>query len=175
MHRIVCFALAVLGLSSAAVRPALAAGEAAVAAMKLSDGTGAGTITLTETTAGILIKFDLSGLSPGPHALHVHDTGRCEGDFSTAGAIHNPLGAKHGYFNEEGPMNGDLPNIHAAADGKARGEFVSQFLTLNKDSEDSLFDSDGSSFVVFVTADDYVSEPEGEAGARIACGVIDPK
>ena len=59
---------------------------------------------------------------------------------------------------------GDLPNIHAAADGKARGEFVSQFLTLNKDAEDSLFDSDGSSFVVFETADDYVSEPEGGSG-----------
>lgn len=175
MNRKICFALGALGFAHAAVWPASAAGEAAVANMKLSDGAAAGTITLTETAAGILIKFDLSGLVPGSHALHVHDTGKCEGDFSTAGAIHNPLGAQHGYLNEEGPMNGDLPNIHAGADGKATGEFVSQFLTLNRESEDSLFDSDGSSFVVFEKADDYVSEPEGEAGARIACGVLDPK
>lgn len=150
-------------------------GEAAVAKVKLADGTDAGTISLSETNAGILIKFDLRGLSPGPHAIHVHETGKCEGDFASAGAIHNPLGAGHGYLNAEGPMNGDLPNIHAGADGKAQGEILSQLINLSRESEDSIFDTDGASFVLFEKPDDYLTDPEGEAGARIACGVIDPK
>lgn len=162
--------IAVLGASSA-----LSLGEAASAKVKLTNGTEAGTITLSETNAGILIRYDLQGLAPGPHAIHVHETGKCEGDFASAGTIHNPLGAGHGYLSEEGPMSGDLPNIYAASDGKAKGEFLSSLLSLNKETEDSLFDSDGSSFVVFEKADDYMTDPEGEAGARIACGVIAPK
>lgn len=155
--------------------PAYAFGEAAVAKIKLVDGTSSGTISLSETNAGILIKFDLQGLTPGPHAIHVHEAGKCEADFVSAGAIHNPLGAGHGFLNAEGPMNGDLPNIYAGSDGKANGEILSQLLSLSKDSEDSIFDADGASFVIYEKADDYLSDPEGEAGARIACGVIDPK
>ncbi len=165
--------LALLALSG--VGPAYALGEAAEAKIKLADGNGAGTISLSETNAGILIKFDLQGLAPGPHAFHVHETGKCEADFVTAGAIHNPLGAGHGFLNPEGPMSGDLPNIYAGADGKANGELLSQLINLSKESEDSIFDADGAAFVIFEKADDYLSDPEGEAGVRIACGVIDPK
>lgn len=155
-----------------AAGPAAAVGEVAVAKIKLANGTDAGTVTFMEATGGVLIKYDLSGLPPGPHALHVHETGKCEGDLSSAGAIYNPLGAKHGYLNDEGPMAGDLPNIHAGADGKTTGELISPFLTLNKDSEESLFDADGASVVLFEQPDDYVTEPEGNAGGRIACGTI---
>lgn len=155
--------------------PAWAVGEVAVAKLKTVQGADVGTISLMEATAGVLIKYDLAGLPPGPHALHVHETGKCEGDFSSAGAVYNPLGAKHGYLNDEGPMAGDLPNIHVAADGKATGELVSPFLTLHKDSEESLFDADGAAFVLFEKPDDYISEPEGDAGARVACGAITPK
>lgn len=154
---------------------AQAVGEVAFAKVKLASGADAGTISFMEATAGVLIKYDLIGLPPGPHALHVHEAGTCEGDFSSAGAIHNPLGAKHGYLNDEGPMAGDLPNIHVAADGKATGELVSPFLTLSKDSEESLFDTDGASMVLFEKPDDYVSDPEGDAGLRIACGAITAK
>lgn len=167
--------LLLLLISTLGAAPALSLGQAATAKVKLADGTEAGIITLSETNAGILIAYDLQGLPPGPHAIHVHETGKCDGDFASAGAIHNPLGAGHGYLSEEGPMSGDLPNIHAASDGKAKGEFLSSLLSLNKETEDSLFDSDGSSFVIFEKADDYMTDPEGEAGARIACGVIDPK
>ena len=175
MHLGIRLALTMSMMAIAGQVPAYALGEAAVAKMKLVDGSEAGTISLSETNAGILIKFDLQGLTPGPHAIHVHEAGKCEADFASAGAIHNPLGAGHGFLNAEGPMNGDLPNIHAGSDGKSNGEILSQLLSLSKDSEDSIFDADGAAFVIFEKADDHLSDPEGEAGARIACGVIDPK
>lgn len=167
--------LAPLVLSMTTASPAGAVGEVAIAKIKLSNGTDAGTVSMMEATAGVLIKFDLVGLPPGPHALHVHEAGKCEGDFTAAGGIYNPLGAKHGYLNEEGPMAGDLPNIHVGADGKATGELVSPFLTLNKDAEESLFDGDGSSLILFEKPDDYATDPDGQAGARIACGTITAK
>lgn len=151
---------------------AWATGATATALLKLANGSDAGTIKLTETPAGVLLKFDLKGLPPGPHALHVHETGKCDADFSSAGGIYNPLGAKHGFLNDEGPMAGDLPNVVAAADGTAAAEVLTTFFNLNKDAEDTLFDADGSSLVVFEKADDYQSDPEGGAGTRIACGVL---
>lgn len=154
---------------------AWAMGETAVAQLKLTDGADAGTITFTEGTAGILLKFELKGLPPGPHGLHVHDTGTCEGDFSSAGAIYNPLGAKHGFLHEEGPMAGDLPNVHVGSDGTATGEMLSPFLTMSKNSEETLFDDNGSSIVIFEAADDYASDPDGAGGKRIACGTIGAK
>jgi Cu-Zn family superoxide dismutase len=151
---------------------AWAAGETAIAVLKYADGSDAGTVKLTEATAGVILKYDLKGLKPGPHALHVHETGKCEGDFSSAGGIYNPLGAKHGFLHDEGPMAGDLPNAIAGADGTALAEVLSPFLTLSKDAEETLFDGDGSSLVLYDKADDYLSEPEGGAEPRIACGVL---
>ena len=156
----------------AASHRADAMGETAVAEIKLADGQSAGTITLTEIAAGVLLKVELKGLTPGAHGLHLHETGTCEGDFSSAGAIYNPLGARHGFLNEEGPMAGDLPNVIAGADGAASAEILSPYLHLNKDTEDTLFDADGSSLVLFEKADDYQTDPEGEAGSRIGCGVL---
>jgi Cu-Zn family superoxide dismutase len=149
-----------------------AAAATAVAEIKLADGTSAGTVTLMELAAGVLLKFDLKGLPPGPHGFHVHEIGKCEGDFSSAGAIYNPLGAKHGFINEEGPMAGDLPNIVAGPDGTARAEVISPYLHLNKDTDDTLFDADGSALVVYEKADDYQTDPEGGGDKRIGCGPI---
>ena len=156
----------------AAANPAIAAGAKASAEIKLTDGTSAGTVVLTEVAAGVLLTFDLKGLPPGAHGFHVHDAGKCEADFSSAGAIYNPLGANHGFVNDEGPMAGDLPNIVAGPDGTARAEMMSTYLHLNMDSDDTLFDSDGTSLVIFEKADDYQADPEGGAGKRIGCGVI---
>ena len=164
-------AAAALGLA-AFTQTAFAVGEKATAAMKLTDGKDAGTVTLTEATAGVILRFELKGLAPGPHAVHVHETGKCDGDISGAGGIYNPLGAKHGFLNDEGPMAGDLPNIYASADGTVVAEVLSPFLTLSKDAEETLFDSDKTSIVIAAGADDYESEPDVSASARIACGVI---
>jgi Cu-Zn family superoxide dismutase len=149
-----------------------AAGQKAQAELKTQDGRDLGTVRMVETTAGVLLRFKLKGLTPGQHGLHVHETGKCDGDFKSAGAIYNPLGAKHGYLNDEGPMVGDLPNIFVGSSGEVEVEFVSPFVTLNKDAEESIFDADGTAFILFEKADDYLSDPEGNAGARIACGVI---
>lgn len=166
----------VIGLAASMVLAgatgAAALGERGGADIKNREGTNLGTIAIVETTSGILLKVRLKGLPPGPHAFHVHDTKKCEGDFSAAGAIYNPLGAKHGFLNEEGPMAGDLPNLIASAAGEVDVELLSPFVTLNKDAEETIFDADGASFVIFEKADDYVSEPDGNAGARIACGGI---
>jgi Cu-Zn family superoxide dismutase len=167
--------LAALALTSALLGwmgHALAVGERAFADIKARDGAPFGTLTLVETMAGVLIAARLKGLPPGPHGIHIHQAGRCEGDFASAGAIHNPLGASHGLMNPEGPMVGDLPNIIAGADGEAEAELLAPFATLSPEAQDSLSDADGASIVIFAGADDHFSEPEGGSGERIACGVI---
>jgi len=153
---------------------AAAAGAQGSSELKASDGKEAGSIKMVETTAGVLLKIKLKGLPPGVHGLHIHDTGKCEGDFSSAGAIYNPLGAKHGYLNDEGPMVGDLPNIYVGPTGEIEVDILSPFVTLSKEAEETIFDKDGTSFIVFEKADDYVTDPEGNAGKRIACGAIMP-
>jgi Cu-Zn family superoxide dismutase len=169
---ILAAALGVLASLSIASLPTFAAGEAATAEMKLASGAVAGTVTFVEGTAGVLLKFDLKGLPPGAHAVSVHDVGTCDGDFASAGEIYNPLGAKHGFINDEGPMAGDLTNIYAGADGTVISEALSPFLTLSSDAEETLFDADGASLVIGEKPDDYASEPDGASGRRIACGVI---
>ena len=169
------FALAAVAAGcalGAAGTQALAVGETATSTIKLADGKDAGTVSFKEATAGVLIKFDLKGLTPGPHGVKIHETGKCEGDLASAGGIYNPLGAKHGFLNDEGPMAGDLPNIYAAADGTVVSEVLSPFLTLSTEAEETLFDADATSIVLYEKADDYQSEPEGGAGKRMACGVL---
>ena len=167
-----CSAIVAFGVAATS---AFAVGETASATLKVVDGSDAGVVTFTEAAAGVLIKFDLKGLPPGPHAVHIHERGICEADFTGTRGIFNPLGAQHGFLNEEGPMAGDLPNINVGQDGTVVAEVLSPFLALGKDVEDGLFDADGSAVVLFEKADDYLSDPEGGAGARIACGVLKPK
>jgi superoxide dismutase, Cu-Zn family len=151
---------------------AWAAGEKAHAEIKSRDGRELGKVRIVETTAGVLIRLKLKGLAPGAHGFHITDKGKCEGDFESAGGIYNPLGAKHGYLNAEGPMAGDLPNLIVPASGEIEIDLASVFVTLNKESEDSLLDNDGAAFVIHEKPDDYKTETSGNAGPRIACGVI---
>jgi superoxide dismutase, Cu-Zn family len=149
-----------------------AVGEKAFADLKTRDGKDVGRIKLVETTAGILIRLKLKGLPSGSHGFHIHESGKCEGDFESAGGILNPLGAKHGYLNDEGPMMGDLPNLIVPSSGEVEIDLVSAFATIAKDAEDTLIDADGAAFIIFERPDDYTSDPIGNAGSRIACGVI---
>jgi len=118
--------------------PAAALGEQVTVVIKGRDGKDLGTARLVETLAGVIISVKLKGLAPGPHGFHLHETGKCEGDFTSAGGIYNPLGAKHGFLNEEGPMAGDLTNLVAGADVTDESERLSPFVTLNKAAEESL-------------------------------------
>lgn len=164
--------LAAALLFGVAQGPAWAAGEKATAEIKDKDGKSLGKAEIVATSGGALIKLKLTGLAPGPHAIHFHETGTCEGDLATAGAIYNPLGAAHGLLAEDGPMAGDLPNIHADASGAVEVELLSPFITMSKDAEESIFDTDGTALVIFEKADDHLTDPEGNAGARVACGVV---
>jgi superoxide dismutase, Cu-Zn family len=152
--------------------PAAAVGEKAFAEMRGRDGRELGRIRLYETTAGVLMRIKLKGLAPGAHGFHIHEVGKCEADFESAGGILNPLGAKHGYLNDEGPMVGDLPNLIVPASGDIEVEFLSPFATLAKDAEDTLLDNNGSALVIFEKPDDYTTDPLGNTGARLACGAI---
>ncbi len=150
-------------------------GETATAQIKGADGKDLGMITITETMAGVLLRVELKGVAPGPHGFHWHTAGKCEGDFASAGPIYNPFGAQHGLLNLEGPMAGDLTNLVATATGDVESEIFSPLVTLSTTAEDPLLDADGASLVIFEQADDHTSEPEGNAGTRIACGVVEAK
>ena len=165
-------ALLTAGVQAAGVLPAAATGERASIEMKDAAGKVLGTIVVTDTTGGALIQVKLSGLPPGAHGFHIHDVGKCEGDFASAGGIFNPLGAKHGFTNEEGPMAGDLPNLIVPASGEIEIELITTLIALSASGEEGVFDADGTSVVIFEKGDNYTSDPEGDAGARIACGVF---
>jgi Cu-Zn family superoxide dismutase len=148
------------------------ASASARATLKDPQGKALGEATLRESAAGVLIRVDLQGVPPGAHAFHVHTTGVCEAPaFASAGGHFAPGGTKHGLLAAEGPHAGDLPNVHVPADGKLSFEVLAPKVTLASGA-DSIFDTDGSALVLHATADDYASDPAGNAGGRIACGVI---
>ena len=144
-----------------------AKGGAARAELKDQKGQSVGEVTLSETPHGILIKGTLSNIPAGEHAIHIHEAGKCEAPFQTAGGHLNPNKKKHGVLVAEGKHEGDLPNLHVGADGKVQFDHFAHGLKL-KDVQDQ----DGAAVVVHASADDYKSDPAGNAGDRIACGIV---
>jgi len=139
--------------------------------MHNSDSDSVGTITISEQADGVELELDLNGLSPGEHAIHFHNVGSCEPpDFISAGDHLNPDEAEHGLMNPNGAHLGDLPNIIADEAGVVTGTLKAK-ATL-KDNKDSLVTRDGTSLVIHANVDDGMSQPAGNAGERIACGVI---
>lgn len=147
-----------------------AAVPTARAELATADGTGAGTATITEDATGLKISFMSQRLPIGPHAVHVHTTGKCDGPgFESAGGHWNPENKQHGTENPQGAHKGDLPNMIVAANGTGSVVYTIPNATLA-----GLMDADGAAFMVHADADDNVSDPAGNAGGRIACGVINP-
>jgi superoxide dismutase, Cu-Zn family len=145
--------------------------QRASAVLKDASGKEVGRAVFTATPSGTLLSLTLTAAQPGVHALHIHAVGKCEPpDFKSAGPHFNPDQTKHGIMNPEGPHAGDLPNIHVPADGKLEVEFLDPVVTLSQES--ALFDTDGTSIVIHANADDYKTDPAGNSGDRIACGVI---
>ncbi|MEF2551052.1 superoxide dismutase family protein [Aurantimonas sp. A2-1-M11] len=138
--------------------------------MKSADGGSAGTVTVTPTPHGLLLKADLTNIADGEHGFHVHETGVCEGDFTSAGGHYNPTDKDHGYMAEGGYHAGDMPNF-TATNGAATFETLAPALTLTG-GDAPLNDADGSAIMVHGGADDYTSQPSGDAGERVACGVV---
>jgi len=145
------------------------AGGAPMALVNAS-GQSIGSVRALQTAGGVSFHIEASGLTHGVHGVHVHAVGRCDPpDFASAGAHWNPAGKKHGMNNPAGPHAGDMPNVEVAANG-----VLSATLTLAGASMASLLDADGAALVIHAVADDYVTDPSGNSGARIACAVIQP-
>lgn len=166
-------ALIPLAITAALTASAAAAQETSTANIKGPERTDLGTVELTQTPGGVLLVADLEGLPSGTHAFHIHETGACDPDFQAAGGHFNPTGAKHGFNNPDGPHAGDMPNIHVGSDGAFKFEVLNTMVSLKQGESNSLFDDDGSAIVIHAGADDYATDPAGDAGERIGCGVIE--
>jgi Cu-Zn family superoxide dismutase len=143
----------------------------AQAVLKDASGKEVGTAIFSTTPSGALLDLNLTAIPLGVHAVHVHAVGKCDGpDFKSAGPHFNPDQTKHGILSPEGPHAGDLPNLHVPADGKLEVEILDPVVTLSQEA--ALLDADGSSIVIHAGPDDYTTDPAGNSGDRIACGVI---
>ncbi|MFC4558623.1 superoxide dismutase family protein [Virgibacillus kekensis] len=137
-----------------------------------STGDMIGTAKLSERPEGVQVKLKLEGLAPGFHGIHVHEYPECEGpDFVSAGSHFNPDGKEHGLMHPKGAHLGDLPNIEADSGGLVKAELMLAGATL-KEGKKSLLKEEGTSLVIHENMDDGVSQPGGNSGARIACGII---
>jgi Cu-Zn family superoxide dismutase len=146
--------------------------QTAKAALKDVSGKDVGQVQLLQTPHGVLIKLSVKGLPAGDHAFHIHAVGKCEPPFTSAGGHFNPTGHKHGMEAADGPHAGDMPNLHIPAGGELTVEIANPMISLVKGQPNSVFDADGSAIIIHAGADDYKTDPTGNAGDRIACGVI---
>jgi Cu-Zn family superoxide dismutase len=172
MRSIALPALALLAAGCSSMRRDEPAPQIANARAEMRDlaGRPVGEVTLRQTPSGVLVVAQLTGMPPGAHAIHVHAVGRCEPPFETAGA-HFRLGQEaHGFQNASGPHQGDLPNIFVPESGTLRFEMISSRFSLG--GRQGVLDGDGGSIVVHTYADDYQTDPSGNSGSRIACGVL---
>jgi Cu-Zn family superoxide dismutase len=128
-----------------------------------------GTVTFTEEAGGVRIQANITGLTPGKHGFHVHEFGDCSAsDLASAGAHFNPTNKPHAGPDAAERHDGDMGNIDADASGKAKLDYVDHHISLTNDQRSAI----GRSVIVHEKADDLKSQPSGDAGGRIACGVI---
>jgi superoxide dismutase, Cu-Zn family len=145
---------------------------AGLAELRNASGQPVGTARFTQAGNVVRILVETTALPPGAHAVHVHAVGKCDPpDFTSAGPHFNPTGKQHGALNPAGSHAGDLPNLTVAPDGNGRMETTTEQLTLGS-GPTTVWDADGSALIIHASPDDFKTDPTGNAGARIACGVL---
>ena len=165
-------AIAFTAMAAVAAAPVSSAADMAAADIINPDGAVIGKATFEQTPTGVLMSVDVAGLPPGGHGIHLHAVGSCTPNFKAATGHINPGKVKHGLRNPEGPDNGDLPNLYAAADGSARAEFFTTRVSVTGGDMPALLDEDGSAVIIHENPDDHMAQPIGGSGGRIGCGVI---
>lgn len=141
--------------------------------LKDKDGLTVATAIFTETAAGVKLALAATKLPAGQHGWHIHTTGTCTApDFASAGAHFNPDSRQHGAQNPQGPHAGDLGNLTVAADGTLKTEVTNKAVTLESGKANSLFKEGGTALVIHAMVDDEKTDPSGNSGGRIACGVV---
>lgn len=168
---ITCAALlALAGCATVADLPTERVGSAT---LTLANGMPAGTAQLLASGDRLTLAVALTGIAPGEHGLHLHTTGSCKApDFTSAGGHLNPTNEGHGSLDPDGQHFGDLPNITIGAGGS--GSLTADLMGTRAQALDWIFDSDGTAVVVHADPDDYRTDPAGNAGPRVACGVLKP-
>jgi Cu-Zn family superoxide dismutase len=145
------------------------------AELKNGSGVVIGHVKMTDAPNGVLLRIDAGGLPPGWHGIHFHEKGDCsDAAFKMSGGhVHTMTPSVHGLLNPQATDQGDLPNIFAGADGSAAAEIFAPMVALHAGTpRANLLDADGSAVVIHAAADDYMTQPIGGAGARIACAVV---
>jgi Cu-Zn family superoxide dismutase len=139
----------------------------------INDGTNTkvGSASFSDTPGGLLVSGSVAGLGLGSHGIHLHTVGSCQTPtFTSAGGHFNPTAKQHGFKNPNGHHAGDMPNIVSPAAGQLNFQFVVEGVKLTGNG--GLLDTDGAAIVIHSAEDDYMTDPSGNSGARIACGVI---
>lgn len=172
MSRLLSGGLGAVGLAIVMATSHAAAQAPVKVELKDAQGQPVGTASLSSAMGGVNIQLDVKNLKPGVHAIHVHATPKCEGPaFTSAGAHLNPAAKKHGLQNPEGPHAGDMENFTVGADGTARATVMAKGVTLGTEST-SVFANGGTALVIHAAADDQKTDPSGNSGDRIVCGVV---
>lgn len=151
-------------------------GLEARAELRDKDGKTVGQARFVQQDGGVRTIVQVSGVPPGRHGIHIHAVGKCDApDFTTAGGHFNPFNGKHRLENADGPHAGDLPNLDVSQDGRGSLDFTNQLLTLKSGASSTLFDSDGNALIIHANMDDQKTDPAGNSGGRVACGIITQK